>query len=111
MDNAQSNAQNLQTYLDDLIDQKNYQDLSPEVREELRNDLQVRLNDFIMARIIAAFSDEDVAAFEELIKQGKSQGELQNFAAEHIPDFVTFLTTTMSEFQSIYLAKDQPATS
>lgn len=101
MDSQQSN--NLDLYIDNLIDQKGYPDLTPEVREELRNDIRVRLNDFIMARVIAAFSDEDVAAFEELLKQNKTQAELQQFAADHIPNFTDFLTDVLLEFQGVYL--------
>lgn len=96
-------GQDLDFYINNLIDQKGYPDLTPEVREELKNDIRVRLNDFIMARVIAAFSDEDVDTFEELLKQNKSQAELQQFAAEHIPNFTDFLTNVLLEFQSVYL--------
>jgi hypothetical protein len=95
--------QNLDAYIEDLINQKNYPDLTPEVRDELKRDIALRLNDFIMARVIAAFTDEDVAAFEELLKQNKSQAELHQFAVEHIPNFTNFLTNVLIEFQSVYL--------
>jgi acylphosphatase len=96
-------GQNLDLYIDNLIDQKGFKDLTPEVREELRTDIRVRLNDFIMARVIAAFSDEDVEKFEELLKQNKSQAELQQFAVDHIPNFTAFLTDVLIEFQGVYL--------
>lgn len=107
MDTAGQNTNNIEGYLDGLIDQKNYPDLTPEIREELKNDLRMRLNDFIMARIVAQFSDEDLTAFEELLKAQKPQEELQQFAVDHIPDFTTFLTDVLIEFQGVYLGDIQ----
>lgn len=106
MNNASDQKINqLDQFVDNLIDQQNFTDLSPEVREELRNDLFLRLDDFIAARVIAAFSDEDVAKFEELLKEGKSQEEIQQFTIDHIPDYQNFLTQAFLEFQDIYLGR------
>ena len=66
-----------------------------------------RLDDFVMARVIAAFSDEDVEKFENLMKEGKSREELQSFATEHIPDFTNFVTEAFLEFQNVYLGTTQ----
>jgi hypothetical protein len=101
-------GQNLDQYIDNLIDQKGYPDLTPEVREELRSDLRMRLNDFIMARIIAAFSEEDLDTFEQMLNENKSQEELQQFAVDHIQDFTTFLTDILLEFQGVYLGTTTP---
>lgn len=102
-------GQNLDLYIDNLINQKGYPNLTDEVREELKNDIRARLNDFIMARVIAAFTDEDIDKFEELLKQNKSQEELQQFAVDHIPDFTTFLTNVLIEFQGVYLGSTTSA--
>jgi len=106
MDTPNQQQSNTQQFIDDLIDQKfaNHQtEITPEVREELKKDLIRRLDDFVMAKIIAAFSDEDVAAFETLLKEGKSREELQQFAEGHIPDFTNFVTDAFLEFQTVYL--------
>lgn len=105
MDNQQ---QNLERYIDNLIDQKGYPDMDEAVREELKNDIRVRLNEFIMTRTISAFSDEDVEKFEELLNHRKPQSELQQFAMEHIPDFTNFLTDVLIEFQDVYLGTTPP---
>lgn len=93
------------TFIDGLIEQKFTQQghtLSPEVRAELRKDIVGRLDEFIMARVIAALSDDDVAEFEKLLNEGKQREDLQKFASEHIPDFTNFLTNTLIEFQKVY---------
>ncbi len=102
---AQNQPQNLDKYIEDLIDQKNYPDITQEVRDELKKDITLRLNDFIMARVIAAFSDDDVLEFEKLLKANAPQEELQQFTATHIPEFETFLTSVLLEFRDVYLGR------
>lgn len=103
------NQSDFDNYLDSLIEEKFIKKghaLEPEVREELKKDLSMQLDEFIMARVIAALSDEDVVAFENILKEGKPQEELQKFAVDHIPDFTDFLTNTLLEFQKVYLASE-----
>jgi hypothetical protein len=104
---ADADTTSIQAFVDGLIDQKGFTDLTPEVREELKSDIYQRLNDFIVARMIAAFSDEDVLKYEQLLKENKPQEELQQFAADHIPNFVDFLTNVLLEFQDVYLGRIQ----
>lgn len=99
-------ATELNIFIDGLIDQKFAQhknELTPEVREELRRDIFQRLDEFIMARVIAALSDDDVQQLEQLLQAGKSRQDVQQFAAEKIPDFATFVTDALLEFRSVYL--------
>ena len=94
-------------YLQGLIEQKFTQkghELDAEIITELKADIAKQLDEFIMARIIEALTDDDVLAFEQLLKEGKSEAELQTFATEHIEDFTTFLTNVLLEFQQVYLA-------
>jgi hypothetical protein len=94
-------------YLQGLIEQKFTQkghELDAEIITELKADIAKQLDEFIMARVIEALNDDDVLAFEQLLKEGKSEAELQTFAAEHIEDFTTFLTNVLLEFQQVYLA-------
>lgn len=97
-------------FVDELINQKftDHQDqLTPEVRDELRQDLLIRLDDFIMAKVIAALSDEDLATFENMMKEGKSREELQQFATQRIPEFTDFATDAFLEFRTIYLSNEE----
>lgn len=94
-------------YLQNLIDQKFIQkghELDADIVDELKKDISRQLDEFIMSRIITQLSDADVMEFEKLLKEGKSQEELQTFATEHIEDFTTFLTNVLLEFQQVYLA-------
>ncbi|MCL5783866.1 MAG: DUF5663 domain-containing protein [Patescibacteria group bacterium] len=90
-------------YVEKLIEEKGFPDLTPEVKEEIKNDLLNRIDDFVSARIIAKLSDQDVATFEEMLKNQKSQEEIQQFITGHIDDFPGFLTNTLLEFRGVYL--------
>lgn len=95
-------------FIEGLIEDKGFTDLPDEAHEELKKNLVVQVDDFIAARIIAALSDEDLAAFEELLKNYQDkQPDIQNFASQHIPDFTNFLTATLMEFRDVYLGMPQ----
>jgi len=97
------NNSNIQKFIDQLITDKGYPDLTEEVREQMKQDLIVRLDQFFMARIIAAFSDEDVVSFEAILRENKGEAEIQKFVVEHIPDLNTFLTNALLEYRGVYL--------
>lgn len=94
--------QALKQYVDVLIEERKFPDLTPEVKEQMQKDILQRLDNFIAARIIAALSDEDVLVFEKMLKDKKQEEEIQNFVSGHIPDFVNFLTATLLEFRGVY---------
>jgi hypothetical protein len=94
-------------FVDTLIEQKfaeHKTEITNEVREELRKDLFLRLDNFVIARILEALSEKDLFSFEKLVKEGKSREELRQFAAKHIPDFTNFLTDAFLEFRMVYLS-------
>lgn len=43
-----------------------------------------------------------------MLKDQKSEIEIQKFVSEHIPDFITFLTDVLLEFRGIYLGLINP---
>lgn len=98
-----NNNDEVNKYVDQLIDQRGFPDLTPEVREELRKDLLARLDEFIMAKVVSSLTDEQVASFESMLKEGKTGEEVQAFISSNVPDFTNFLTNAMLEFKNVYL--------
>ncbi|OGK24406.1 hypothetical protein A3A46_01110 [Candidatus Roizmanbacteria bacterium RIFCSPLOWO2_01_FULL_37_13] len=92
-----------ESFVEQLIEERSFPDLTPEVRVELKKDLINRLDSFIAAKVIVALSDEDVLKFEQMLKDNKPAEELQKFTVEHVPDFTTFLTNVLLEFRGVYL--------
>lgn len=95
-------------FIDQLIKDKHFKDITPEIESEIRNDLKNRLDKFILARIISNLSDEKVAQFNAMLDGKKSEAEIQEFVTNSIPDFVDFLTQTLMEFRGIYLGEIIP---
>lgn len=95
-------------FIDKLIEDKGFTDLLPDVKDQLKKDISMRLDDFIAARVIAALSDEDLATFEQMLKDGKSKEEIQQFTSSHVTDFTEFLTNVLLEFRGVYLGVIQP---
>ena len=93
----------METFINTLLDKRGYKDAAPEVREELYKDVTLRINEFILAKVIAALSAEDLTEFEKMLDDKKPIVEYQKFAEQHIPDYQTFLTAALLEFQDIYL--------
>ena len=105
--NGPSQPAGFNSYVDKLIEDKGFPDITTEVREEIKKDVLRRLNDFIAARIIAGLSDADVNTFEQMLKDGKPDTEIQNFVTTHIANFVDFLTNVLLEFRGVYLGTIQ----
>lgn len=92
-----------EAFIDKLIEERSFPDISPEVKTELKRDLVGRLDSFIAAKVIAALSDKDVLLYEKMLRDNRPAEELQKFTVEHIADFVNFLTNTLLEFRGVYL--------
>ncbi len=93
----------LDAYVDRLIVEKNFPDLTDEVRAQVKKDLLDRLNDTINAKVIAALSDSDLAGFEKLLDANAPQEEIQKYIESKVPDSTTFLANVLLDFRKTYL--------
>jgi translation initiation factor 2 beta subunit (eIF-2beta)/eIF-5 len=90
-------------FIDELIKKRNFQDFTPEVREELKKDVMERLDSYLLDRMIDTFSQIDAEKFILLLKEKKSADNIENFAKEHISDYKTFITSTLADFSTNYI--------
>jgi uncharacterized protein DUF5663 len=94
---------NLDTFITNLIDQRGYEEAPQEIKEQLSKDLKARLDKFVVSRTVAEFADKEVDEFEKMLDEDKPTEELTQFAKSHIPDYQTFMTTTLLLFRDAYL--------
>ena len=94
----------MDTFINNLIDQKQFADITPEFREEIAKDLMQRLDEYIMARSLTELSEEEMEQFNKLLDEKKSRAELQQFTMDHIADYPTFLDNALTDFENAYLA-------
>ena len=94
----------LDTFIDELISEKGFIHLTPEMHDTLEEHIKERLDEFIMARSLTQFSDEEIEQFKKLLEEKKTKVELRQFAREHVSDYPAFLTNTISQFREAYLS-------
>lgn len=95
---------NIDTFLTTLIDQRGYANETPEIKNAIHKDLKQRLDTFLITNIVSSLSEEDLASFEKLLETEAPVDQLKQFAADHIPDYTTFLTSALLTFQDAYLS-------
>lgn len=101
---AQTNAlEPINQYIERLIGEKGFPDITEEVHAQIKKDLLDRLNDTINAKVIAALPDAELGEFEKLIDANAPQEEIQTFIESKIPDSAIFLATVLLDFRKTYL--------
>ena len=80
-----------------------FPDLEPSVQQEIKRDVENRLDTFLIDRMVDAFSEEDVLTFTALLQEEKPREELLEFAKTHIKDYKTFIMDALLDFEEIYL--------
>ena len=94
----------LDKFIYKLIDERGYKDAPQEIKDEMHKGLKEKLDEFIMTRVVATFTDEEVKEFEKLLDEDKSPEELKQFTIQHIADYDTFMTSTLLLFRDAYLS-------
>ncbi len=96
-------SQSLKDFVDQLIEKKAFKDVEPEVKEQLRIDLEERLQDFLLKELLNEMSDPDLASFEQLIDSGANDDEVQKFISEHVENSESVLTAALVKFANLYV--------
>jgi len=92
------------TFINELIDEKGFENLTHEMREQMSQDIKKRFDEFVIIRSLAQLSEEETQQFRQMLNDKKSGTELQQFITEHIADYETFLAETVVKFREAYLA-------
>ncbi|TAK95049.1 hypothetical protein EPO05_05345 [Patescibacteria group bacterium] len=96
----------IRQFLEQLIVEKQFKDLSPALKETMIESLHKRLEAHIIMAI-AEKLDEKTAEEMNAMLEGdapKSVGELQEFLKSRIPNIEEAIAEAMMEFRSVYLA-------
>lgn len=92
----------LQTFAGKLLEEKQLQDVDPEVVDQLKADLVNRLEDRLNMVILKNMPEEKISEFEVLLNNG-SEVALQEFCQTNIPDLQNVLATELMAFRKTYL--------
>ena len=93
----------LDDYAETLLKEKNYQTLTPAMREELKKDILSRVQDFIIARVINKLSDEQVNEMNALLDTDPSDEQIMSFVSKSLNNSDKFISDTLFQFRQTYL--------
>lgn len=94
----------LDNFVDELLVAQGIDQLEPEVRDQLAQDLTDRLNDRLEAAMIAELPENKLPELEALLDQQVETNELQKFFAENIVDLPAVLARELAAFRQSYLS-------
>lgn len=93
----------LEDFAESLIKAKQYQTLTPEIHDELKKDIIIRVHDFLLAKTISKLSDEQAKGLSELLDTKPDDKTIQEYISKSIPGTPDFVGDTLFEFRQIYL--------
>ena len=94
----------LDNFVDELLAAQGIDQLEPEVRDQLAQDLTDRLNDRLEAAMIAELPENKLPELEALLDQQVETNKLQKFFAENIVDLPAVLARELAAFRQSYLS-------
>ena len=98
----------LTNFISEILAGKQYQDLDPEVREQMATDLKKELLDQIDRAIIDQLPDEKLDEFNALLDDPATTTQtLQEFIANSGVDVKNVSLRTMLVFRELYLEKPE----
>lgn len=101
--------ENVESFVDQLIEEKGYSDLDDNVRAELRNDMVTRLLDQIdMAAINALPEDKAIELADKIDNEDFDDDKVMQYIQDSGVDLQQVALETMLQFRMLYLGETLP---
>jgi hypothetical protein len=102
MSETQNIPDAIRTFVERLVAEKGFSGLEPEVLEQIKKDLEDRVEDRVNAAILNSLPEDKLPEFERLLQEGSDE-EIQQFCVAQVPDLESVIATTLISFRSTYL--------
>lgn len=93
----------LDTFVERLLTEKQFHNIEPEVRTQLKKDLMSRAEDYINAALLKELSESQATEFEKLLDTTSDATQLQSFLAAHIPALDQVIAAALIRFRNSYI--------
>lgn len=103
MEETPTHQDPIQAFVERLLEEKNLGTLDPEVMEQVRGELEMRVEDRINAVILSHIPEEKLEEFETIVDTGDEE-KIQSFCQEHIPSLDVILGDELKVFRETYLS-------
>lgn len=90
-------------FLEGLLNDAKMSSLDDSMREEMINELYVRLEQFLTGKIIDNLPPEKVEEFIKMNEDNKPQAEIQGYLQTNISNSEDVMTKAFMEFRNLYL--------
>ena len=94
--------QSLDEFITQLIEEKNFENINIEVREQIRQDLMGRVEDRINAEILGNMPPEKLEEFSMLL-DGADLEKIQAFCQDNISNLEEVIAYSLDGFRKTYL--------
>lgn len=98
-----SSAQVIQDFLQSLLTDAGMDDLTPDVKAQMLQDLEARLQDRFFGALVTQLTDEELTQFRELQEKETPPAQLEQYISDHLPNSADFFVQIMNQFRSDYL--------
>jgi len=94
--------QSIDVFVDRLIEEKKFENITDEVKNQIRQDLLSRIEDRINATILEHMPPEKMEEFSTLLDHANEK-EIQEFCHINIPKLDEIIARTLLDFRDSYL--------
>lgn len=94
----------LRNFVENLVTEKKFDNVEPEVLQQIKEDLYERVDDVINGTIIAHLPPEKLEEFNNLLDAHNSAA-IEEFTNEHVPNLQKLIADSLVEFRKIYLGQ------
>ena len=89
-------------FIDQLIAKAN-PDADTDTIEEMKEEIDPMIFDWVMTNIAAKFTDEQADKFMNLVQKNAPEKEIYEYLKKTIPTYEKFMDTVYDEFETTYL--------
>lgn len=95
----------ISTFVDSLLEAKNFLEVNPEVLEQMKKDLITRVENRINAVIATNIPEDTREEFEKLIGSSASDEDVSKFCLDKIPNLQELIAKDLAQFKSVYIGE------
>lgn len=92
----------LEEFASQLLEEKGLQNVDPEILDQLREDLVMRMEEWLNVAILKYLPKENIVEFANILEMGNAEG-IQEYCETHIENFPNVIATELISFRKRYL--------
>jgi hypothetical protein len=93
----------VKNFLLSLLEEGGMGEVPEEVKDQMVQDLYVRLDDRLKVSILEAMTDEQRVELQKLIDEDKSDEDVQQYIIDNVKNLNDIYTKVFEEFKDLYL--------